>query len=873
MVKKVIFEASCNNCENKILVLQKVGNLGTYTLRALDKARSTTANTETISKINEIAKIFQDSSVEIRADNAQLESVAKRINDVKKKHNKSPIRQFLKRIIPKFIFDRLPFACLTKYQGADFTKEIFKNKHLKDIEKVKYVFSGIKGESVSTEDVHKIETACKENFSFSPMKFVLENPEKSIETLKVELKAIVTVAEGLHALLDPADIKESLEKTIEHLCEKYQVTELDIKKEANLFGVNNTVAKMKMIKRLIIYLGAGLDPKTHSPSIARRQEATGFEISILKGIEKIFKKAFLSGSKEVSIEQLKDSDFSIIVSGKTVIIEEKTAGKGAFKVATFSSDYFGMQSPAERKRYVTVRLIKKEDDNTLHKNKEKESSIKKGLEENPAGKDENLDLLIFKQGHEQLMPPEVEEALKSTAFVKGTGSIVIKESGQRGVIPSFELSEKESLDASVNPVTNSVVINSSDTADSIESTVKNNSEILKQSAETGGVLLNKGGEMVGVLLKKCHGKAAGKKLLNLINIALLPQKKYVPQFADLIKYDLEDPVHFKGLPYHIWRTGALNRELENLTKEEEKGNNIDKEMKDTLQQIIDDRKIAKKELNAFEIPDDLEDYSHEIDVTQKLQGSGVIGVFTVVDLSSGEKIMVLDAAGYKLTVKGDQEGTTEEVNAVDLKELAKLRRKGKLDDMQILQMMTILDDAFDGVERMHSMGYIHRDLKPANILITKEGRGALADFGTVCQKENDPAKSNYFGTPRYSAPEVCAYSDSDQWKIIDEKSDVWSAGMILMQCCIEGKSLKDHPAINGTNPHLIKTCLEEMMQKPQEGDVYIKKWTEPTNKNSLEHLIWESTQLYPEKRPTMAEFRKKFNQIRYTLQKMVAKIV
>ena len=40
-------------------------------------------------------------------------------------------------------------------------------------------------------------------------------------------------------------------------------------------------------------------------------------------------------------------------------------------------------------------------------------------------------------------------------------------------------------------------------------------------------------------------------------------------------------------------------------------------------------------------------------------------------------------------------------------------------------------DCLSGIEHIHKQGYIHRDIKAANILLTREGRAALSDFGVA----------------------------------------------------------------------------------------------------------------------------------------------
>ena len=53
----------------------------------------------------------------------------------------------------------------------------------------------------------------------------------------------------------------------------------------------------------------------------------------------------------------------------------------------------------------------------------------------------------------------------------------------------------------------------------------------------------------------------------------------------------------------------------------------------------------------------------------------------------------------------------------------------KSNNLKTTHSLQIFNQIVLGMESMHSKEYTHRDLKPGNILINKNGRVMIADFG------------------------------------------------------------------------------------------------------------------------------------------------
>ncbi|MBX3155661.1 MAG: serine/threonine protein kinase [Deltaproteobacteria bacterium] len=58
-----------------------------------------------------------------------------------------------------------------------------------------------------------------------------------------------------------------------------------------------------------------------------------------------------------------------------------------------------------------------------------------------------------------------------------------------------------------------------------------------------------------------------------------------------------------------------------------------------------------------------------------------------------------------------------------------------------------------GLEAAHAAGIVHRDIKPDNIIVGKDGRVRLLDFGVALAGRRDDDTSSLVGTPAYMAPE------------------------------------------------------------------------------------------------------------------------
>ncbi|MBC7819026.1 MAG: protein kinase [Planctomycetaceae bacterium] len=107
----------------------------------------------------------------------------------------------------------------------------------------------------------------------------------------------------------------------------------------------------------------------------------------------------------------------------------------------------------------------------------------------------------------------------------------------------------------------------------------------------------------------------------------------------------------------------------------------------------------------------------------------------------------------------------------------------------------------------HEAGVIHRDIKPSNIMLDREKKPYLMDFGLAKQEAGEftmTASGDILGTPAYMPPEQ-ARGESH---LADRRSDVYSLGVILYELLTGERPFK------GSTHLLIKAILNVEPQPP-----------------------------------------------------------
>lgn len=123
---------------------------------------------------------------------------------------------------------------------------------------------------------------------------------------------------------------------------------------------------------------------------------------------------------------------------------------------------------------------------------------------------------------------------------------------------------------------------------------------------------------------------------------------------------------------------------------------------------------------------------------------------------------------------GEDEGlyyiVMELIEGITLKNY--IEKKGHL---SVRETLSIAIQIANGIECAHNNQIVHRDIKPQNIMISREGKVKVTDFGIARAASSNTISGTAMGSVHYISPEQAG------GKYVDEKTDIYSLGITMFE--------------------------------------------------------------------------------------------
>lgn len=166
----------------------------------------------------------------------------------------------------------------------------------------------------------------------------------------------------------------------------------------------------------------------------------------------------------------------------------------------------------------------------------------------------------------------------------------------------------------------------------------------------------------------------------------------------------------------------------------------------------------------------------------------------------------------------------EYVDGITLKEY--IEKNGRL---PVKEATSISIQIAQGIEAAHNANIIHRDIKPQNILISREGKIKVTDFGIARTTTANTIGTDILGSVHYISPEQARGGN------VDERSDIYSFGILFYEM------------VTGKLPFEGETTVSIALKHIQENVPLVSDIV-PQTPSSVVKIIEKCTQKKPERR-------------------------
>lgn len=164
-----------------------------------------------------------------------------------------------------------------------------------------------------------------------------------------------------------------------------------------------------------------------------------------------------------------------------------------------------------------------------------------------------------------------------------------------------------------------------------------------------------------------------------------------------------------------------------------------------------------------------------------------------------------------------------------------LRQRLRADRPSLWEAVRIGHAVADAVREAHAHGVLHLDIKPSNVLLARDGRPRVLDFGLAVSAGERIERTA--GTPAYMAPE--RWSDAAPTAAVD----VWSLGVLLYELVTGGRPWQ--AAVASTTGVTRVTLLVSLITAPEPAPPL------PTGPEPLRALVDACLRKDPAQRPSI----------------------
>ncbi len=220
-------------------------------------------------------------------------------------------------------------------------------------------------------------------------------------------------------------------------------------------------------------------------------------------------------------------------------------------------------------------------------------------------------------------------------------------------------------------------------------------------------------------------------------------------------------------------------------------------------------KVLKDEFSTNE--NSVNRFKMEAQSAARLTHPNIVNVFDVVDEGDIHYIVM------------------ELIEGITLKSY--IAKKGRLEARETIG---IAIQVAQGMSAAHQHNIIHRDIKPQNIIISKDGKVKVADFGIARAASSNTQELNAIGSVHYISPEQA------RGETVDARSDIYSLGITMFEMVTGRLPFDGENTVSVAMAH-----LEDPITPP--------KVCNPDIPENLERIILKCTEKRPEDRYASAK--------------------